>query len=432
MAGVAHALTPPPELPGRARLYSVPYCGRGQGSKKRLKKQPRVKLTKTQKKALKWARKHPEPSRVSHNNGTTNASDQVTVTLRGPVTIQGDVHNVNFVRGDHEATITLNTGASLYNTSFTNGMDYTTPAITTGYINPMVTADPVTLYDDNFFTRPTFVTGNTYTVTGTVNYGLDQFIGQPATQRVYQEIEQQVTLVTNNIIANGGDYTIDAGRTIVQDWSAWNTPEPGWLASCEKKSKFDTQWAGMCGRGHSADLWFNPNDQLQKRRLRNERDVLRAAECAQERMEWEANRPAREEAARVATAERQVVEAARQERRALAKDRSYALLHRHLTDEQLAMLENESRFLIEVNSGKVYEIRRGIHQNIYLLNGEGRITEQLCAAPRGGVPEGDAMLAQMLHLMVNEEEFRRVANIFNMADHRAGQVDRRLPLQAAA
>ena len=42
------------------------------------------------------------------------------------------------------------------------------------------------------------------------------------------------------------------------------------------------------------------------------------------------------------------------------------------------------------------------------------------------------MLAQMLHLIVNEDAFRRVANTWDMTDHRDADMDRRLPLRVAA
>ena len=93
-----------------------------------------------------------------------------------------------------------------------------------------------------------------------------------------------------------------------------------------------------------------------------------------------------------------------------AKDRSYQLLYQHLTDEQKTMLENENKFLVVSHKGNIYEIRRGRHMNVFRLGLEGKPVEKLCCLPGGGVPEGDVMLAQMLHLMTNEDRFRKKAN----------------------
>ena len=388
MAGVAHALTPPPHQPGRPKLYSVPYGGRGQGHGQRLKKRKPSKLTKEQKKALKWAKKHPEEG---------NPSVMVGLDLNGPVPLNGPVRM-------YDCNITTAATVGTTTTIFDNSLLFPPPTIQ-----------------------------------------LNQFVGQPATDRTYAEIRQTVTAYANQITTTGNTFTATNDGTtgaITVNWAAWNQQTPAatgglgvWVdvanphrAEREVRGYAparDQGWAGWQGRGHEADMWLNPNDQLQQRRLRTERNLAAEADRALRRQEQIAQNAVRLE-------QQRVTQAAETERRKLAKDRSYALLYRHLTDEQLAMLENEHRFLIEVNSGKIYEIRRGIHQNIYRLNGEGRVVEQLCAAPRGDIPEGDAMLAQMLHLMVNEEEFRRVANTWDIADHRAGDVDRRLPLRAAA
>jgi hypothetical protein len=56
-----------------------------------------------------------------------------------------------------------------------------------------------------------------------------------------------------------------------------------------------------------------------------------------------------------------------------------------------------------------YRIKRGAAGNIKRLE-NGEEVESLCVHPRG-VPDEDANLAQMLHLLHNEDELRRTANI---------------------
>lgn len=426
MAGLGHALTVPPhgqQLPGRPRLYSVPFRGRGHG--KRLRKQPKAKLTREQKKALKWAQRNPESpitqgpgGSITIGGGGDNNTVLVGVAMNevGPITVGADVrmHHCNITTG---TTVTINDGAQLYNTRVT------------------LPATPITL-DANTIRLDAGTAATDYEpirIEGTA-------LGRPATT-FFDNVttatnDYTVTTIGTNVILNTDINIVGTTETIVQDWATWNQNDYTvvgnnnalWVNDRKYRQQYrevsrspDACWAGMQGRGHQADLWYNPNDQLQRRR----RDLAAEANRAIQRRE-EAARYERE------AEQRRILEAERVQLRAVAKDRSYLLLHNHLSEEQLAMLENESRFLIEVNSGKVYEIRRGIHQNIYRLDGEGRIVEQLCAAPRGDVPEGDAMLAQMLHLMTNEEAFRQVANRWNIEDHRRGQEDRRLPLRVAA
>jgi hypothetical protein len=299
------------------------------------------------------------------------------------------------------------------------------------------------------------------------------FIGQPATPATLAGVQQAVQVYVNNNVftATGGTaatinvypatYTITTNTTTAATtvnfpmWDQWNAnwAPTGWNAAPTTATDWVTptrnmvdqrlysrqqEWARWQGQGNQADLHYNPNDQVQRARIQRDRLAQNEAQYQQQRMEraareaedrrlWEARAPER-----AAAAARQAAEAARQaEARTTALKRSYDLLFRHLTDEQKTMLESENRFLIEVKSGKIYEIRRGIHQNIYRLDDQGHPVEQLCCLPQGQVPEGDVMLAQMLHLMVNEEGFRKVANRWELRDM-TGQLDRRRPLTDGA
>jgi len=182
---------------------------------------------------------------------------------------------------------------------------------------------------------------------------------------------------------------------------------------------------GWQGRGNQADFHVDPNDQIQKARFRRERRLQDEAEYQRTRMEREARAAERR-------LQYEVEEAERRKKRETALARSYALLFRHMTDEQRNMLETENRFLVMSQSGRIYEIRRGMHQNVYLLNNQGHPVEQLCCLPSGGCPEGDVMLAQMLYLMTDEERFRQRANRWELQDMNGNQRDRRLPLTDGA
>lgn len=300
---------------------------------------------------------------------------------------------------------------------------------------------------------------------GTLQGQLTRFLGAPATDRTYRDIGN---VVANYTINSSATTTATLGTTVTGGWygyggmatnepiiwTSWNsaTDSTAYTPTCEHREVWrvwmdsgstdttsitgyerrdericqtDVTWRTMLGSGDEADLFYNPNDRVQQARIARERRLQDEAEYQRRRME---------RAAREAEQRRQweAEDAERRQRVAAALTRSYELLHRHLTDEQKNMLESEDRFLVTSQSGKVYEIRRGIHQNVYLLDDQGRAVEQLCCLPRGGVPEGDVMLGQMLHLMAGEERFRSIANRWELRDVRGDQLDRRLPLNAGA
>jgi len=335
------SLAAPRDFPGRRHLHSVPF-----GGKSGLRKLPKVrpKLSKIQKKALKWASKHPE--------------------------------------GDRPAMVAR------------------------------VLATTTTIFQD----------------------ALQGFIGQPATPTTFAGVQQAVQVYVDNYLYTGtGGNVYPATYTAITTnvttasttvnlpmWTAWNA---NWAPTGE--------WAHWQGQGNQADLQYNPNDRVQRERLRQERTLQTEAQYQQQRMEraareaentrlWEAGAPERAAAA----ARRAVADAAEQEARKTALKRSYDLLFRHLTDDQKNMLESENRFLITAQSRRMYEIRRGLMHNIFRLDDQGRAIEELCCYIPG-VPEGDSLLGQMLHLMANEDDFRRTANRWELRD--MSPVDRRLP-----
>lgn len=383
-ASARHAV---PNYPGRTPPQSVPYGGRRETSGRRLAPMARPKLTKAMKKALKWARKHPEPdSRRSSARILVPRSifpDTVTTVVNLETTLNRYVGSPAT-----QGTIDqMGAAIRLYTASAAN-------------------------YDWDRHRRGSWETATypTYTPTtwgtGTANV---------ATWGVTNNAT--ITLTATN--ATTATFTVPMSWT---DWNAeWVTPPAsGWVDRCR-----DTEWRHWQGRGHSNDLWYDPNDLVGRERLRRERLILQDAEHQQQRMEreaaaveaqrrWEAEAPARAAAA-----------AATEERRKTALTRSYSLLFQHLTDAQKNMFESENRFLIVGQSGHLYEIRRGIMHNIFRLDDQGRAIEELCCYIPN-VPEGDVLLGQMLHLMANEDDFRRGSNRWELRD--MNQTDRRLPL----
>lgn len=100
--------------------------------------------------------------------------------------------------------------------------------------------------------------------------------------------------------------------------------------------------------------------------------------------------------------------------------RAEELLKVILTDEQWAAYTEKREFAVIGKSGRRYLIRRGTHGNVKVVQDE-VVIESLCIQPPLGeydeemhyreVPLGDVMVAQVLGIRHDEENFRRVANI---------------------
>jgi hypothetical protein len=94
-----------------------------------------------------------------------------------------------------------------------------------------------------------------------------------------------------------------------------------------------------------------------------------------------------------------------------AEQRSYTLLKRWLSPDQIAQLERHGHFEVRgSHSGKRYRIRRERNMNIDELDGEGSRIAVWCFGPAGNLPVGDNMLAQKIALETDEQAALAVAN----------------------
>jgi len=133
---------------------------------------------------------------------------------------------------------------------------------------------------------------------------------------------------------------------------------------------------------------------------------------------WQSWNNASEErhARQVAQAERRLRQVEADQRllqvRETANRRAEELLLSLLTDEQAASYVQRGWFEVRGSRGGRWRIRsRGQAGNVDLMPEIGEIREaSFCCHPPGGLPAADAHLAQMLHLVTDEEGFRRTAN----------------------
>lgn len=126
-------------------------------------------------------------------------------------------------------------------------------------------------------------------------------------------------------------------------------------------------------------------------------------------------------------------EAERRAARARADERAELLLISLLDESQKEMLKREHRFLVECNSGRIYEIKRGRAHNIKVLGPDKKTQlEELCVHVQGAIPDADNMVAQLLHLKVAEVDLRRQANIWDLTKPTRPVIHRSMPLERAA
>lgn len=114
----------------------------------------------------------------------------------------------------------------------------------------------------------------------------------------------------------------------------------------------------------------------------------------------------------------------REERRrveAAASERALETLSEVLTQAQWEQYQESEEFDLVVPSGNVYRICRGVTGNVTRMV-DGVQVESLCAHPHmsqmdnlgrwvGRLPVEDVLVSQVLTLLTDEAEFRRVANI---------------------
>lgn len=99
----------------------------------------------------------------------------------------------------------------------------------------------------------------------------------------------------------------------------------------------------------------------------------------------------------------------------IAKEKAERLLLSVLDPMQKEELKTKGFFHCKSKTGNRYRIHRGIAGNVRRVDSTDKEIEKLCAHPQG-VPEGDAMVAQLFHIENDEEGFRQTANITRLTN----------------
>lgn len=197
------------------------------------------------------------------------------------------------------------------------------------------------------------------------------------------------------------------GTTGCNAWSNWNTTTSTTGGSGGGCNLAWAQW----NRNYDKEITRAIRESHYYRQYQQE--VLLAADPPPEATAERAARLARENEARNRL---EMERKFRVEQVQTAKNKAEELLMSVLTDEQKGELTTKKYVTCKSRkSGNRYRIYRGTHGNVRQIDHAGKEIAQLCIQP-DNVPEGDSMLAQLLHIEHNEEEFRKTANITRLVN----------------
>lgn len=99
------------------------------------------------------------------------------------------------------------------------------------------------------------------------------------------------------------------------------------------------------------------------------------------------------------------------QKKELARKAAKDLLTANLTPAQVKELETHKFFTVHSRTHqRTYRVRQGRAGNVLMIDGGGRIIEQICIHPTIDCPDEDTMLAQKLMLETDEDYFLKTAN----------------------
>ena len=191
--------------------------------------------------------------------------------------------------------------------------------------------------------------------------------------------------------SNSYNITSSTSSTIDLTWSNWNnsTSTGGNLWQTWNTNSTTTTFGG--------ELWLRWTEQHDNR--------IGGYFIEQEHVSQEQRRSRRRE------------NGIRQAKVYVAKQKADRLLRSLLTAEQIQMMEEEQRFFVMGQSGKMYEVLTDRRQhNVFEVcpNGNRRMMEFCIVAPH--VPDADHFAAQVLMLKTEEQEFYRQSNVWRLEE----------------
>ncbi len=187
-----------------------------------------------------------------------------------------------------------------------------------------------------------------------------------------------------------------ASYTSTSIWQAWNQYQTTTATGATTLLVHDGTWRNWIKIGTNSSVssvstnWTGWNEAYEETREQQQQRAAREREQAAARATYQAERET-------------------------ARARAEELLLSLLTDEQAASYTENGWFEVRGSRGGRWRIRRrGQMGNVDLMPEIGEVREaSFCCHPPGGLPDADAHVAQMLHLVTDEEGFRRTANLLH-------------------
>ncbi len=203
-----------------------------------------------------------------------------------------------------------------------------------------------------------------------------------------------ITQTLPNIITSVTNSASTVLTTHAQVWGAWNLQMQANAVTSAVTTHIGQTITDGTMSNITAAIWTN---------------WCHAIRTADPQQVIEAQRQAQQERERQVQA--QVVA---QVEKSLAEKRAEKLLQEVLTPKQREELAAHRFFTLETLAAsgerRIYRIHRGRSRNVEQIDESGRRIKMLCAHPVAPVPDADTMLAQLLMLGSEEEEFLKIAN----------------------
>ena len=255
--------------------------------------------------------------------------------------------------------------------------------------------------------------------------GLEQFIGQPMTERTLRRMEKVVSYNTMDRWIISGSTSATAGTLVRPNaiyWRRYNTAATTtgtldytgstnhyiqeWRENTNSATTVSPSWTEVCPytgtvRWIQEPAWFSSsmraNQFMPPIRVSPEERARREAE----ERRW------REE------------EEIRKQERAAASEKAETLLLALLTPEQQEDYKNKRRFFLPIN-GELFRIDYGRTGNVKRVDPVTReVTDSYCIHPAMSCPNQDVMVAQKLMLETDIERFMKTANHHHVRPARA-------------
>ena len=211
----------------------------------------------------------------------------------------------------------------------------------------------------------------------------------------------------------GGSYA-GYNSTSSSVWQAWNWSYNA--SSTTTITNLNDPWQAWNGAYNTGSMTTSATifvPQWQSWNFQYEETAEQRATREAEQAAWEAGRAEREVRAEQQRAEQERERERYQKVRLAAQSRAEQLLMTLLNDEQVRTYREHGWFEVRGSRGGRYRIRnRGQAGNVDLMPEIGNERDvSYCCHPPGQLPNADAHVAQMLHLVTDEDDFLKTANV---------------------